>query len=157
MTNDATEETPAATPAVAEEAAPAVVEETKPTTTSAPAAPAGPRKDPPPKADKRVLDKAVAVLQAEIDKINEVRKASPSFIHPPTYPPIHIDSSTSFEPPRSPQPTHPPPHYKKEITGYDKEMEDLKKRIEVATAARSGEQDEVTKERAKRDTIKVGR
>jgi len=34
-------------------------------------------------------------------------------------------------------------------------MEEIKKKIDVAMAARSGEQDELSKERAKRDVIKA--
>lgn len=41
------------------------------------------------------------------------------------------------------------------IAGYDKKMEEIKKKIDVAMAARSGEQDELSKERAKRDAIKA--
>lgn len=42
-----------------------------------------------------------------------------------------------------------------QIAGYDKQIEEVKKKIDVAMAARSGEQDELSKERAKRDTIKA--
>lgn len=42
-----------------------------------------------------------------------------------------------------------------DIAGYDKSMEEIKKKIDVAMSARSGEQDELSKERAKRDVIKA--
>lgn len=42
-----------------------------------------------------------------------------------------------------------------DIAGYDKQMEEIKKKIDVAMSARSGEQDELSKERAKRDVIKA--